>query len=629
VITTTGGMGSSNFSLPPGTYMITETVPAGWDLKSLEITQEDGGLKNSTKAGAKATLVVEPGETIVVTYVDTKRAAVRVDKKTEGGNGTFTFTTTGNNGLPASFVVTTTGGMGSSNFSLPPGTYMITETVPAGWDLKSLEITQEDGGLKNSTKADAKATLVVEPGETIVVTYTNALLVELQTVQFITPMSVYRPEGPLAASPPPQGNVTISGLKWQDINQNGLLDNGEQARRGWRVFADVSSNGVFDGLFDPQTERSAVTGQNGTYTLDLTGLADGTYAILEDRGVLSEGTIRVQTVPSEIVALGGQHGYTVEIQNGQVVGSTTSFNFGDFEYSPFVRPADDERDQYRIRLAGDPGQLELLTALTGTSDRPWQSFHVTNHTGASFEITSIEKNASGFSDANAQEFVRVYLIENEHLVPVDPLDAMETDYRDLNSQPIVVGHNQSVRLFVFYDPAIRSSDRAAVEKQYPDWYDDPDTPANESNRAPHTFGREDHLNVVTRFVQTSQSGPTFRVNLVGGSTFDSDIFYDGLVARGDLNFLNDVLVKQWPTKDVAGSTFDPLSDINARFPDGAEKSVATKWPITPINGSPAREIGLGDFGPLNVEWAVRPGSGEIREPGRGRAPFIDHDADKS
>src|SRR5207244_1789604 len=65
--------------------------------------------------------------------------------------------------------------------------------------------------------------------------------------------------------------------------------------------------------------------------------------------------------------------------------------------------------------------------------------------------------------------------------------------------------------------------------------------------------------------------------------------------------------------------FDPTSDINARLPNGAmtsgNQSVlnTTSWP----RGNPPREIGLGDYGPLNVEF------------NRARSPFLDLDADNS
>ena len=56
-------------------------------------------------------------------------------------------------------------------FNLAPGNYSVTELAQAGWDLTSLVITGDDG---DSTKSGSTANLVLDPGENITVTYTNA-----------------------------------------------------------------------------------------------------------------------------------------------------------------------------------------------------------------------------------------------------------------------------------------------------------------------------------------------------------------------------------------------------------------------------------------------------------------------
>jgi hypothetical protein len=163
-----------------------------------------------------------------------------------------------------------------------------------------------------------------------------------------------------------------------------------------------------------------------------------------------------------------------------------------------------------------------------------------------------------------------------------------------------------VEFFAFYDPAIRSGD--IVTAQYPDWFDDPATAGtNEAlTRPPHTFAATDRLQVVTEYTDVAEAGPIFTANLVGGSTYDSDIFYDGAVENADVARLADLL---------AANAFDQTSDMNVRLPNGANSTVNTQaWPI---NGPPPREIGLGDFAPLNIEF------------GRTRAPFLDLDTDNS
>jgi hypothetical protein len=58
----------SGFTLAPGTYTISETVPAGWQL-TIDINDPSGG---SSYSGSQATINLAAGETVTVTYVNTK-----------------------------------------------------------------------------------------------------------------------------------------------------------------------------------------------------------------------------------------------------------------------------------------------------------------------------------------------------------------------------------------------------------------------------------------------------------------------------------------------------------------------------------------------------------------------------
>ena len=110
--------------------------------------------------------------------------------------------------------------------------------------------------------------------------------------------------------------ISVSGIKFNDQNGNGVLDAtpGEFGLSGVTIFVDAD----LDGVFDPEFERSTVTGTDGSYTID--GLASlaatggrgngGGFNILE---VVPPGF--VQTAP----AAGGHFG---------VLTSTTDAHFG-------------------------------------------------------------------------------------------------------------------------------------------------------------------------------------------------------------------------------------------------------------------------------------------------------------
>jgi integrase/recombinase XerD len=59
----------SGFNLPAGTYSIAEAVPIGWQLTSIAINDPSGG---SSSIGPVATVNLAWGETVIVTFVDSK-----------------------------------------------------------------------------------------------------------------------------------------------------------------------------------------------------------------------------------------------------------------------------------------------------------------------------------------------------------------------------------------------------------------------------------------------------------------------------------------------------------------------------------------------------------------------------
>jgi hypothetical protein len=69
--------------------------------------------------------------------------------------------------------------------------------------------------------------------------------------------------------------VTIRGVKWNDINGNGMRDEGEGLLQGFNVFLDSDQDGVRD-----PGETTVVTDVNGTY--EFTGLPPATYHVAVD-----------------------------------------------------------------------------------------------------------------------------------------------------------------------------------------------------------------------------------------------------------------------------------------------------------------------------------------------------------
>ncbi|MCR4297993.1 MAG: IPTL-CTERM sorting domain-containing protein, partial [Gallionella sp.] len=170
-ITTASGSGSNAITaLALGSYTINETpVPAGWNLTNLQCL---GAATPAAITGGQAVITLAAGEAVVCTYTNTKQGSITIVKNTVGGDSTFNYTGA------QSFSITTAGGTGSNTSafaSVVPGTYNVTETVPAGWNLTGL--TCSNGS--TVTVGTATANVAVAAGEAVTCTFTNNLLLPL------------------------------------------------------------------------------------------------------------------------------------------------------------------------------------------------------------------------------------------------------------------------------------------------------------------------------------------------------------------------------------------------------------------------------------------------------------------
>ncbi|WP_417744124.1 SdrD B-like domain-containing protein [Rosistilla oblonga] len=403
-------------------------------------------------------------------------------------------------------------------------------------------------------------------------------------VQFILPIGTLR-EGTLTHIPPvANAGPTISGFQWNDLNSDGIWDAQETGVSGFGIFLDLNGNGVLD---PEANEPLAVTDTDGRYTFtglaDETLLSDGTYIVRRLATSRSEGTLEIASFPE------ASDFHEVEISGGVSVAgteqTTESPNFGSFEYVPYLRPADDLAGHLTAwatnpQLAGSANADRMVAAV-----QPWQHFGVTNTTDATMTLDGL--NVSGIEPG-----ITVVLYEADAsgnlLRDIDGLPVLPA-FLSGSSEQLSVGETKYY--IAFYDPAVRVSDGAQVTQQSPDWLAGNQTPT-------HDFAADAEIAL------SSSGTDLFRVRMVGGSTFDSDIFHSGTVS-GD-----DIARFQLAQAEASQSTeedpiFDFTSDINTRCPNGAEQTINTcTWSVA---GTPNRELALGDYGPLNVEFRyVRP-----------------------
>lgn len=127
-------------------------------------------------------------------------------------------------------------------------------------------------------------------------------------------------------------NGSISGVKFNDLNRNGVLDPGEPGLPDWTIYLDSNDNGLLD-----TGEPATVTGADGTY--QFTDLTPGFYTVRE---VPRPGFI--QTTPNS--------GLT-QVESGL----NTQVSFGSAEQIVITVVANDD---IATTLRGEPVTIDVL-----------------------------------------------------------------------------------------------------------------------------------------------------------------------------------------------------------------------------------------------------------------------------
>jgi len=234
--TITGSDGSYTFSgLEPGTYTVAEEIKPHWSQ-----TAPVGGTHVVTVGWGDNAIdkdfgnVPDPAAITGTKYNDLDRDGV-FDVGEPGLAGWTIFLDTNGNGVAdAGEATATTDVNGNYSFAgLRFGTYTVAEQREAGW----------------LPTAPMSVTVTVAAGET------------LADVDFFN-----------REIDPNEG--IIEGVKWEDVDGDGVRDDGEPLLEGWTIYLDENDNGQFD-----QGERTEVTDQNGAYSF--LGLTPGTYYVGE------------------------------------------------------------------------------------------------------------------------------------------------------------------------------------------------------------------------------------------------------------------------------------------------------------------------------------------------------------
>jgi hypothetical protein len=196
-LTTTSGTTepSSNqvFSnVPLGSYSVTESGPTGgFQFTSLTCSVSGTGTTQSVTSQT-ANITIAAGGAATCTYTNSKQGTITIIKHTNGGDGTFAFTTSGVAPLGGGFNLTTSGGTTDPNnnqvFSnVPLGSYSVTESAPPSvFQFTGLTCSVTGTGTTQSV-ASQTASITIAAGGTATCTYTNSKLASLTVIKICAP----------------------------------------------------------------------------------------------------------------------------------------------------------------------------------------------------------------------------------------------------------------------------------------------------------------------------------------------------------------------------------------------------------------------------------------------------------
>ena len=139
--------------------------------------------------------------------------------------------------------------------------------------------------------------------------------------------------------------ATKTGMKFHDLNANGVKDAGEPGLPGWTItaYADANANGIRD-AGENTIAATRVTGAGGTYSLSLN---PGRYVVCE---VQQAGW--TQSFPANAACGAGAGGWGINLASGEL---DSGNDFGNWQKATKTGMKFNDLERTASRMQGEPG----------------------------------------------------------------------------------------------------------------------------------------------------------------------------------------------------------------------------------------------------------------------------------
>ena len=325
------------FSVAGGTYEVTEAPVEGWLLTDLSCSDPSENSSTDTDNGT-ATIVVDGTETVTCTFENSQLGKILIDKVTfpTGDPTGFGFTLDKVEGPEIDSFTVADPDPPYMTFLLP-GTYSVTETVPAGW-----ELLNDPGQCSNEDSADSVS---ICAGCEVTCTFVNRTTVEsnlgfaklfdpdtigpgsASTLRFAITNPDGIPAGLLTFSDDLPAGMTIAGFPNPTSTCGGIVDAPAGGTTIGFSLGSVAGSGSCEVTVDVTTSTLGVSTNTSNELTSTDGIAGG---LASDDLTVSAGLpgFSKSFAPST-VPLGGRSTLTFTIDNMANAAAVVALDFTD------------------------------------------------------------------------------------------------------------------------------------------------------------------------------------------------------------------------------------------------------------------------------------------------------------